>query len=1006
MDQPSSSSSVRRSSRKRGRLYDGAGQGLDVVANISEASDILSPLKAACRTTKSILDMIQAVDDNQEELNDITQRLEEYLAGIEDQIDSVEKYPPEERAVDDAFSQPLIHYVKLLEDFHNMVANHKHKRSHGLGIFTAVSKVKIDAGVIRKFNRDIEDRHRQFMEQLGIFTALRVQVVDRSIKTIKDGMQATKADMEATRANVETLLTDVEANAILQLPLVPFVASSVHSTCLQGTREAVLRTIYRWAEDDMSRESIFWLCDIAGSGKSTVAMTVSNVWKTEGILGAQFFFSLASSDASTTEKFCSTMARELAQKMPKLARHVAEAVKRNPAIMRSPFHEQLQILVTEPLRHRQERVILVIDAIDECKSGAQRQELLEALAMAVRETINLKLFITSRPDPIVEAVLRPLSIKAELKDRLHDVRHQDTIDDIATYVHQSLNNVLSLDKRQRLVEKANGLFIWASTACRMLNSKTNLRPPESTYNRLISMEQGGVIDDLYSLILKRTDPEHHDTMYQMLALLLAAYEPVTIEDLDDILKHAGVDGSAKALVWILGSVLIEDATTNLIQFRHPTFIEYLRRRSVIPSFDNHTIDIVNAHGQAASWCLKCLNSPTDGLRFNICQLESSFYLNRQIPDLDIRMSRFILGRLRYASSHWSFHVAETDNNWRHRLENALQYIIRIPRVLHWIEILSFTGGVRRAIAGLRAVTRHPGLREQTRIRIDEIWRFLMTFLVPIQESAPHIYISALPFTPSKSILHIEGVKEYRNNLTVTRGLEEKYPGLPRTLQGHEGPIVTIAFSPDGSRIVSGSSDKTIRLWDAATGQPLGEPLRGHTSSVNAIAFSPDGSRIVSGSSDNTIRSWDAATGQPLGEPLLGHTSSVNAIAFLPDGSQFVSGSHDTTIRLWAKVPDSNASETNQDDRESARLDLGGDLEETPLQILVPGFKACSLLQDGWVQASGKRLFWVPLDNRYGLQNPCLFLSIPTASPLRATKLDFTRFCCGSSWTRVRTDASR
>ncbi len=120
------------------------------------------------------------------------------------------------------------------------------------------------------------------------------------------------------------------------------------------------------------------------------------------------------------------------------------------------------------------------------------------------------------------------------------------------------------------------------------------------------------------------------------------------------------------------------------------------------------------------------------------------------------------------------------------------------------------------------------------------------------------------------------------------------------LQEHEneGDIYAVAFSPDGKRIVSGSGDKTIQLWNAQTGKPIGQPLRGHEEGVFAVAFSPNGTRIVTGSGDKTIRLWDAQTGKPIGQPLRGHENAVRSVAFSPDGKRIVSGSEDKTIRLW------------------------------------------------------------------------------------------------------------
>jgi WD40 repeat protein len=81
------------------------------------------------------------------------------------------------------------------------------------------------------------------------------------------------------------------------------------------------------------------------------------------------------------------------------------------------------------------------------------------------------------------------------------------------------------------------------------------------------------------------------------------------------------------------------------------------------------------------------------------------------------------------------------------------------------------------------------------------------------------------------------------------------------LKGHDYWVMSVAFSPDGKHIVSGSDDKTVRVWDAQTGQSVMDPLKGHDDSVTSVAFSPDGRYIVSGSDDKIVRVWDTHTGQ-------------------------------------------------------------------------------------------------------------------------------------------------
>ncbi|MDE0400007.1 MAG: WD40 repeat domain-containing protein [Candidatus Poribacteria bacterium] len=140
------------------------------------------------------------------------------------------------------------------------------------------------------------------------------------------------------------------------------------------------------------------------------------------------------------------------------------------------------------------------------------------------------------------------------------------------------------------------------------------------------------------------------------------------------------------------------------------------------------------------------------------------------------------------------------------------------------------------------------------------------------------------------LVNIDNKNDYIRLLDFITGEENK------KLKGHTKKVESVAFSPDGRTLVSGSRDKTIRFWDVTTGKHK-KTLKGHQKSIDSIAFSADGRMLATASRDNTICLWNVITGTDK-KTLKGHTAAINGAAFSPDGQTIVSWSNDRTIRLW------------------------------------------------------------------------------------------------------------
>ncbi|PVF91363.1 WD40 repeat-like protein [Serendipita vermifera] len=737
---------------------------------------------------------------------------------------------------------------------------------------------RTDKEEIAQLMSDIDSYWKEFMLEI-------------STKT-HEAVNRTEGAVNRTEAGVNHLLYN---SYIKDLEVIKDSGWDVHRACLPGTRIHVLDTINAWANDRTS-DQVLWLADVAGSGKSTIARHLAEQWRGNGRLGGVFFFNKNIVDATNIRLFCTTMAAQLAhhpQYRSQLQSSIIDGMK--ALVPMPPFKEKLRRLVIEPSKGLD--LVLVIDALDECNEN-ERITLLDCLLCLIKLSPHLKSFITSRPELDID---RRLHKYRSHTDSLHHANLKSNQADIEIFVSDQmkdlvLDGLLDLRGVELLCKQVNCLFILASTACRAIHN----HPDPAVMLEILLDSRGNNLVDINRLYLKilenacrlgevdeRSWKAIQAKMMQVLKVIISAAAPLTIPCIEAILGIKGTERVVKSLASVLS--VGADKTVLLL---HPTFREFLLDSKVADQF---YIDIAEAHALMAKGCLQVMKSE---FKFNICGLESSFLLNSQVDDLEDRISTSISSQLQYSSVHWPSHVINSgDPSHDQQVTKAILQICKSPYAFYWMEILSALRQVQSTVSGLQAVKNWFFEDELAKRIVYDIWQFSLTFSTPISESLPHIYLSTLPFSPLESILHQEGHEVFPNVLSIVRGCSNTWPEPPQEWHGHDGPVTCVSFSPDGQKIVSGSRDSTIRLWDTETHQTIGEPLRGHTDDVWSVAFSPDGSKIVSRSGDHSIRLWNTETGQPIGKPLQGYSGRYDLVSFSPDGHQLVD-SCDKWIRFW------------------------------------------------------------------------------------------------------------
>ncbi|KAG8731396.1 hypothetical protein FRC11_004283, partial [Ceratobasidium sp. 423] len=487
--------------------------------------------------------------------------------------------------------------------------------------------------------------------------------------------------------------------------------------CLDGTRETVINGIITWTQDRDNSESFMWISGQPGMGKTAIAASLCQRLDTFQVLAGSFFCQRDYPDSRDPIRLINNIIYEIAIHCPFYAYEVAHAIRANRKLCKAHLSLRYEGLVKRPLEKLKSltmpmTLVVIVDGLDECGDCDSRDKILQKLYEMSRLVPWLKIIFTGRPVGDLQESFQHNCPRGTV---VH-VQSYDASNDIRAYVESQLGDLVKRecwphDSMERLCVMAQGVFLWAVLATKYIKKAT--LPPLSRLQKVLGSQKSPVADHydaLYTRVLKSIlgdhDDETKDAYFRCIGIIMVTSErePLTMSDLQCLLLAAGqIDQfTFERIVMNLGPLLsVTDG--QCVRFYHSSFREYITNSSRSGEF---SIQLDQYESECADLCLKVMQRD---LKFNICELETSYLLNSEVPDLNPRIDSHIGTALKYACNYWVDHFVGSPNQ---RLVEATKKFFEEPQLMYWVEVLSLLGRMDVAISALYKLTslelvRHP-----------------------------------------------------------------------------------------------------------------------------------------------------------------------------------------------------------------------------------------------------------------------------------------------------------